>query len=99
MSAVAERFVGGRAAAAEGKCRLAGEIVLIALSVHHFDNAVGIIYAQRTIVAHRNRDLRHETSRPQIIAPWKKLPAVAFQFSVLSLKPRSRCSLFRNCEL
>ena len=63
MAAIAEGAVGGRTAAAEGKCHFARRVVLVAIGIHHFDNAVGILYAQRTILAHRNRDLRHETSK------------------------------------
>src|SRR4029077_17240345 len=62
MTAVAERLVGGSAAAAEGKRCFDRQVVLIASGVHHLDDAVRIVYAQRTVVAHRNRDLRHETS-------------------------------------
>src|SRR5208282_4801024 len=84
VTAVAERPVGGRAAAAEGKRGLPRQVVLVPLGVHHFDNAVGIVYAQRTVVAHRNRDLRHATSRRmnsfQTIAQKKKLPVASGQW-------------------
>src|SRR5271169_7268241 len=84
VAAVAERAVGGSAAATEGERGLPRQVVFVALGVHHFDNAVGIVYAQRTVVAHRNRDLRHETSRKmncfQTIAQRKKSPVARNQW-------------------
>src|ERR1039458_1965620 len=68
VSTVAERPVGGSAATAEGKNRFARQIVLVAIGVHHFNNAVGIVYAQRTVLAHRNRDLCHGKLRRNGIA-------------------------------
>src|SRR6202022_1603379 len=61
VTTIAERLVGGSAAAAKGKRRLARQVVFFAIGVHHLATAVRIVYAQRTVIAHRNRDLRHET--------------------------------------
>jgi hypothetical protein len=63
MAAIAKRPVRRSAATAEGESGLASRIVLVAIGIHHFDKAVGIFYAQRTVLAHCNRDLRHETSK------------------------------------
>jgi hypothetical protein len=63
MAAIAKRPVSASATTAEGEGRLASGFVLVAIGIHHFDKAVGIFYAQRTVLAHCNRDLRHETSK------------------------------------
>ena len=43
MTTVAKRPGGGSAAAAEGKRRFAREVILVALSVDHFNHAVRIV--------------------------------------------------------
>jgi hypothetical protein len=43
MTAVAKRPGGGSAAAAEGEHRFAREVILVALSVDHFNHAVRIV--------------------------------------------------------
>src|SRR5208282_3608024 len=93
VTAVAERAVGGSAAAAEGERSLPRQVVFVALGVHHFDNAVGIVYAQRTVVAHLNRDLRHETSIFETIAPWTKLPVLGCQFSLSGVSKPKTCGV------
>jgi hypothetical protein len=66
MAAIAERLVGGSAATAERKCRLAGQIVPIAFGIHHFHYTIRIINAQRTILAHSNCHLPHEASSKRL---------------------------------
>src|ERR1017187_7025887 len=85
VTAVAERLVGGGAASAKGKRCLARQIVLVAIGVEHFDNAVRIVYTQRTVFTHRYRDLRHETSSLQTIAPLKNLRVLSSQYPVKKL--------------
>jgi hypothetical protein len=62
MTPVAKRAVRGSATAAERKRGFAGQVKLVAISVDDLDNAVWIVYAQRTVGTHCNRNLRHETS-------------------------------------
>src|ERR1019366_7014144 len=87
VSTVAERPVGGSAATAEGKNRFARQIVLVAIGVHHFNNAVGIVYAQRTVLAHRNRDLCHGKLRRKWIAFKLSQNKQSCQYSVPSSEP------------
>ena len=57
VSSIAEWTVGGSAAAAKGEPSLARQVVLVAIGVHEFDNAVGILDSQRTVLPHHDRDL------------------------------------------
>jgi hypothetical protein len=45
VTTIAEGAGGGSATAAQGKRWLAGQVVFVAVTIDHFDNAIGIVYA------------------------------------------------------
>jgi hypothetical protein len=62
VRAIAKWPIRAARAATQGKGNLARQVVFIAVSIHEFNNAIGIVDPQRAVLADSNRNLGHETS-------------------------------------